>query len=52
MWPILNGFRNGAISLYRRATRYVLIRVAKCIDVDGGIVENVLYCVNCTNFVT
>jgi hypothetical protein len=27
----------------RRATRHVLIRVAKCIDVDGGISENVLY---------
>jgi hypothetical protein len=27
----------------RRATRHVLTRVAKCIDVDGGIFENVLY---------
>jgi hypothetical protein len=26
----------------RRATRHVLIRVAMCIDVGGGIVENVL----------
>jgi hypothetical protein len=26
----------------RRATRHVLIRVAKCIDVDGGIFEYVL----------
>jgi hypothetical protein len=26
----------------RRATRHVLTRVAKCIDVDGGIFENVL----------
>jgi hypothetical protein len=26
----------------RRATRHVLTRVAKCIDVDGGIYENVL----------
>jgi hypothetical protein len=26
----------------RRATRRVLTRVAKCIDVDGGIFENVL----------
>jgi hypothetical protein len=26
-----------------RATSHVLIRVAKCIDVDGGIFENVLY---------
>jgi hypothetical protein len=30
-------------TLYRRATRHVLTRVAKCIDVDGGIFENVLY---------
>jgi hypothetical protein len=27
----------------RRKTRYVLTRVAKCIDFDGGIFENVLY---------
>jgi hypothetical protein len=27
----------------RRAKRHVLIRVAKCIHVDGGIFENVLY---------
>jgi len=27
----------------RRATRHVLTRVAKCIDIDGGIFENVLY---------
>jgi hypothetical protein len=26
----------------RRATRHVLPRVAKCIDVDGGIFENLL----------
>jgi hypothetical protein len=26
----------------RRATRHVLTRVAKCIDVDGGICENLL----------
>jgi hypothetical protein len=26
-----------------RATRHVLTRVAKCIDVDSGIFENVLY---------
>jgi hypothetical protein len=26
----------------RRATRLVLTRVARCIDVDGGIFENVL----------
>jgi hypothetical protein len=48
MRPIPNGFRDGAISLnihctlYRRATRHVLTQVAKCIDVDGGIFENVL----------
>jgi hypothetical protein len=30
-------------TLYRRATRHVLTRVAKCIDVDGGIYENALY---------
>jgi hypothetical protein len=27
----------------RRATYHVLTRIAKCIDVDGGIIENVLY---------
>jgi hypothetical protein len=27
----------------RRATRHVLIRAVKCIDVDGAIFENVLY---------
>jgi hypothetical protein len=37
MCPIPNGFRDRAISLYRRATRHVLTRVAKCIDVYGGI---------------
>jgi hypothetical protein len=37
MCPIPKGFRDRAISLYRRATRHVLTRVAKCIDVDGGI---------------
>jgi hypothetical protein len=30
-------------TLYRQATRHVLTRVAKCIVVDGGIFENVLY---------
>jgi hypothetical protein len=43
MCPIPNGFRDRAISLYRRATRHVLTRVAKCIDFDGVILENVLY---------
>jgi hypothetical protein len=33
--------RQSYISLYKRATRHVLTRVAKCIDVDGGIFENV-----------
>jgi hypothetical protein len=39
MCPIPDGFRVGAISLYRRATRHVLTRLAKYIDVDGGILE-------------
>jgi hypothetical protein len=39
MCPIPNRFRDRAISLYRRATRHVLTRVAKCIDVDGGIFQ-------------
>jgi hypothetical protein len=47
MCPIPNGFRDRAISLYstlyRRTTRHVLTRVAKCTDVDGGIFENILY---------
>jgi hypothetical protein len=30
-------------TLHRRATRHVLTRVTKCIDVDGGIFEDVLY---------
>jgi hypothetical protein len=47
MCLIPNGFRDKAISLYRRATR-----PAKCTDVDGETFENVLYNVNCTNFVT
>jgi hypothetical protein len=32
--------RQGAL---RRATRHVLTQVAKRIDVDGGIFENILY---------
>jgi hypothetical protein len=43
MYSISKSFRNRAISLYRRATRHVLTRIAKCADVDGGIFENVLY---------
>jgi hypothetical protein len=31
-----------AVSLYIRATRHLPTRIAKCIDVDGGIFENVL----------
>jgi hypothetical protein len=53
MCSIPNGFRDRAMDvivrkkqrqdLLSRATRHVLTRVAKCIDVDGGIFENVLY---------
>jgi hypothetical protein len=53
MCSIPNGFRDRAAVVIagimerqdalRRATRNVLTRVAKCIDVDGGIFENVLY---------
>ncbi|PNF31997.1 hypothetical protein B7P43_G06550, partial [Cryptotermes secundus] len=56
MCPIPNSFRDTAISLYstltlntvhctlyRRATRHVLTRGAKCIVFDGGIFENILY---------
>jgi hypothetical protein len=42
--PILNGFQDRAISLYRniqdalrRATCHVLTQVANCVDVDGGV---------------
>jgi hypothetical protein len=47
MSPIPNSFRDRDISLYstvyRRATRHVLTRDAKCINADGGIFETVLY---------
>jgi hypothetical protein len=53
MCPTPNGFRDRAFSCYRqlkerqdalrRATRHGLTRVAMCIDVHGGIFENVLY---------
>jgi hypothetical protein len=50
MCPIPNGVRDRAIllcnvlcTLYRRATRRVLTRTAKCIDFDGKICENILY---------
>ncbi|KDR14776.1 hypothetical protein L798_11531 [Zootermopsis nevadensis] len=55
MCPIRNGFRDSGLDLdviafinehhdaLRRATSYVLARVAKSIHVDGGILENVLY---------
>jgi hypothetical protein len=56
MCSIPNGFRDRAVSLYSAVLysvqcctvhcpdeQHVLTRVAKCIDVDGGIFENVLY---------
>jgi hypothetical protein len=43
MCPIPNSFRDRAISLYSRAARHVLTQVTKCLDVDGGLFENVLY---------
>ncbi|PNF13823.1 hypothetical protein B7P43_G12432 [Cryptotermes secundus] len=55
MCPVPHGFRDRAVSLYklfhctvhytlyRRAARHVLTRVAKCIDVDGGIFVGNLY---------
>jgi hypothetical protein len=49
MRSIPNGFRDRATDVIarikerqdalRRATRHVLTRVAKCIDVDGGLLE-------------
>jgi hypothetical protein len=53
MYPIPNGFRDRAMYVIarvkksqgalRRTTRHVLTQVPKCIDVEGGIFENVLY---------
>jgi hypothetical protein len=43
MCSIPNGFRDRAITLYRRATGKVITRVIKCIGVDGGIFVNILY---------
>jgi hypothetical protein len=53
MCPIPNDFRDRAVdviasikegqNVLRRATRHVLTPVAKCIDVDGRIFENVFY---------
>jgi hypothetical protein len=56
MYPVPNGFRDRSIWQYssfacikerqdalRRTTRHVLTRVAKCIDVDSGIFEHLLY---------
>jgi hypothetical protein len=53
MCLIPNGFRDRAMDVItrikerqdalRQATCHVLPRVAKCIDVDGGIFENVSY---------
>jgi hypothetical protein len=37
---------------FRRAPRHVLTRVAKCMAVDGGILDNLLYWVKYTYFVT
>jgi hypothetical protein len=47
MCPILNGFRGEAMDFIarikerqdalRRETRHVLTRVAKCVDIDGGV---------------
>jgi hypothetical protein len=51
--PIPKGFRDRGMDVIacikerqvalRRATRHVLTRVAKCIDVDGGILGKILY---------
>jgi hypothetical protein len=50
MCPIPNGFLDKRFARIKerqdapkRATLHVLTRVAKCIDVDGGIFANVLY---------
>jgi hypothetical protein len=37
MCPIPNGFRDTALSLYRRAARHILTWVAKCIDVKNSV---------------
>jgi hypothetical protein len=42
LFHIITRIKEHQIAL-RRATRHVLTRVAKCIDVDNGIFENVLY---------
>jgi hypothetical protein len=62
IYLIPNCFRDIAISCHRQlkehqdaprqATSHVLTRVAKCTDVDGGILEDVLYQANCINFAT
>jgi len=43
---------NKSYDEFRRATRHVLTRVVKCMAVDGGILDNVLYWVKYTDFVT
>ena len=43
---------NKSYDALRRATRHVLAQVAKCMAVDGGILDNVLYWVKYTYFVT
>ena len=50
LMDVIASIKEGQDAL-RRATRHVLTQVAKCINVDGGIFENVLYYVNCANFV-
>jgi hypothetical protein len=62
MCPIPNDFQDRAMDVIsthresgnalRRATRHVLTRVTKYIDVDGGIFRNILHYADCTNFVT
>jgi hypothetical protein len=44
MCPFPNCFRDEAISLYVRTTHHIFTVVTKCIDVDGGILENLLNC--------
>jgi hypothetical protein len=42
-WSYTSTSPNVIVTLYSRETRQVLTRIAKCIDVDGGIFENVLH---------
>jgi hypothetical protein len=53
MCPIPNGFWDRAMDVIscvkerqdglRRATQHVVTQLAKCVDADGGIFENVLH---------